>query len=537
MDDATQNEPSEPLDELLARAVQSSVRVLRRRSDSGLRREPQFVDARPEEAPELPESLDRYRVEYELGRGGVGIVYRIADDDLNRSLAIKVLRPSLASDPSFRAQFDAEARLCASLEHPGIVPVHEVGRLTDGRPFFTMRLVHGQTLLRAMRSEGSKRPRRLIPILIKACEAVAYAHDRGIAHGDLKPENIMVGEFGEVQTMDWGFAQSFADESPGEHRARVVGTPAYMAPELARGQLDQLRPTCDVFALGAILVFLITGRPLYEGETKNEIFEAAYRGDTAAATTRLAAVRGVDRHLAKLALRCIDPDPDRRPQNGAQLASALESVLDAIETRTRRLRATLLATIVIVICAGWAALGWVYVSESSRHAAFERTYKQAVEQTETSAEVAASSVLDVENRRSVLMNARRALNFAHAAGKDDDEIRRRHLAVDRAEEDLKRANRIAGLLRWCTNQRADFTIRYDQTYFDRMWSNVFSKHGLPLQAVGADVEKTAAKLKAYGIDRELALALEDWAWIRRRATGNYRSAERLMTPRDQPRPQ
>ena len=183
------------------------------------------------EVAELPDAGDRYRVIRELGRGGMGVVYEVHDAELDRSVAMKVI-----ADPH------SEARTIARLEHPGIVPVHDAGRLPDGRLFYTMKLVRG-TRLDAFARESHPRT-ELLRIFTRVCDAVAFAHANGVVHRDLKPENVMVGEFGAVLVMDWG-------------TTAIAGTPGYMAPEQQRGSEADART--DVHALGAMLSFLLRG--------------------------------------------------------------------------------------------------------------------------------------------------------------------------------------------------------------------------------------------------------------------------------------
>jgi serine/threonine protein kinase len=180
------------------------------------------------EQPDL--SGTRYELVRELGRGGMGIVYEVRDAQLERSVAMKVLDEVMADE------WRAEARIIAALEHPGIVPVHDAGDLTDGRFYYTMKLVRG-IRLDEWTSQGHARTERL-RLFARICEPVAFAHSNGVVHRDLKPENVMVGEFGAVLVMDWGVAN-------------IAGTPGYMPPETVRDTRS------DVYALGAILKFLL----------------------------------------------------------------------------------------------------------------------------------------------------------------------------------------------------------------------------------------------------------------------------------------
>jgi serine/threonine protein kinase len=206
--------------------------------------------ARLREAIEAPDlSATRYTLVRRLGRGGMGSVHLAWDTALERDVAVKVLD---LDDPegSFAERLAGEAKILARLEHPGIVPVHDVGRLPDGRVFYAMRYVEGRPLHREA-ERVRELPARL-RLFVRVCEAVAFAHDRGVVHRDLKPENAMVGPFGEVLVMDWGVARVLGRVAGPE----IVGTPGFMSPEQAAGS-DAVDARSDVFALGAMLKFLL----------------------------------------------------------------------------------------------------------------------------------------------------------------------------------------------------------------------------------------------------------------------------------------
>jgi eukaryotic-like serine/threonine-protein kinase len=186
-------------------------------------------------------SATRYRLLREIARGGMGVVYEAEDVELQRRVAIKVLATELASRDAVE-RMRVEARVIAQLEHPGIVPLHDAGTLPDGRVFYVMKLIRGRTL-----AESDH-----LRIFLRVCEAVAFAHARGVIHCDLKPSNVMVGEFGEVLVMDWGVAKSIGENA-------IAGTRGFMPPEQERG--EALDATADVFALGVMLKMMSPRSP------------------------------------------------------------------------------------------------------------------------------------------------------------------------------------------------------------------------------------------------------------------------------------
>ena len=217
----------------------------------------------------------RYTLLAQVGRGGMGVVYAAEDKNLQRRVALKVLDAPV-SEAELTDRLMREARVLARLEHPGIVPVHDVGTLADGRVFYAMKFVEGRQLDQHLESVTSI-PDRL-RIFLRICDAVAFAHAHGILHRDLKPANVMVGPFGEVLVMDWGLAKDLGGRrdrgaqpqdvsAPTDAReaisvatsdGKVLGTPGYMSPEQARGQVETLDERSDIFSLGAVLRFIVS---------------------------------------------------------------------------------------------------------------------------------------------------------------------------------------------------------------------------------------------------------------------------------------
>jgi serine/threonine-protein kinase len=248
--------------------------------DTSARSTTPHARAADEEPPDLPGYVPLGRI----NAGGMGVVWRVRDVQFLRSLAVKVMAAWASASPELVARFIDEAQICAQLTHPFIVPIHGMGRLADGRPYYTMKLVEGQTLAALLGEVSAPVGRRmeLVQIFGQVCQEVAFAHSRGVIHRDLKLENVMVGAHGEVQLMDWGLAKVL--DQPGavsaggsastvvelecadSSRTRagsVLGTPAYMAPEQARGLIEEVDRHSDVFGLGGILCTILTGEPPY----------------------------------------------------------------------------------------------------------------------------------------------------------------------------------------------------------------------------------------------------------------------------------
>ncbi len=261
--------------------------------------------------PEVPGQ--RYVPAELIGQGGMGSVYRARDAVLEREVALKVLRPECA-DEHLAARLRREARVLARLEHPGIVPVHDAGILADGRVFYVMKLVRGERL---DQFAARVKPSEVLRVFLRIVETVGFAHAHGVVHRDLKPANIMIGSFGEVLVLDWGIARisgetdvaasaaAPVDRSEDTAPGTILGTPGFMAPEQAQGEVQLVDQRADIFALGAILRSLATSwRP--------------------------------PRRLAAIWIRASAPDPAGRYQSTGELAAELIRYLDGQPVRAHR---------------------------------------------------------------------------------------------------------------------------------------------------------------------------------------------------------
>jgi tetratricopeptide (TPR) repeat protein len=316
--------------------------------------------------PPPEQTGDRYQLQGEIARGGMGAVLRGRDVDLGRDLAVKVLLEKHADNPEVARRFLEEAQIGGQLQHPGVVPVYDVGRFGE-RPFFTMKLVKGLTLaaLLSERSDPSADRPRFLGIALQVAQALAYAHAKGVIHRDLKPANVMVGAFGEVQVMDWGLAKVLAEggvadeeragwahQEPGDvttirttrssgtagsfgtdtEAGSLLGTPAYMPPEQANGDVALLDRRADVFGLGAILCEILTGKPPYVGRSSEEVRRKAANGALADALERLAAC-GADHELIALTKACLSPEAIDRPKDAQAVADGLSGYLNGVQER------------------------------------------------------------------------------------------------------------------------------------------------------------------------------------------------------------
>ena len=287
------------------------------------------------------------------------------DPDLGRDLAVKVLLDTHRDNPDLVLRFVEEAQIAGQLQHPGVVPVYELGQFADFRPYFSMKLVRGRTLAEVLRDriDPGHELSTHVATWLQICQTMAYAHARGVIHRDLKPSNVMLGNFGEVQVMDWGLAKvlprgGIVDDASTVKPAAcesavstarsgrgsdsdlslggvVLGTPSYMAPEQARGETDRLDERCDVFALGSILCEILTGKPAFSGRTSGEIHLKATEADLSDALARLDVCKA-DAELVALARDCLAVELEHRPRDAGVVAARGLGYVGSLERRMRQ---------------------------------------------------------------------------------------------------------------------------------------------------------------------------------------------------------
>lgn len=292
---------------------------------------------------------ERYQLLEPHARGGLGEVYRAKDRELHRIVALKTIRSQYVAGKENRERFVFEAEITGSLEHPGIVPVHSLGKFGEDSPYYAMRFIRGESLRDAVRQFHERHPhpgrsvflerefRQFLGQLVDCCNAMHYAHERGVLHRDLKPDNVMIGSYGETLVVDWGLAKMITDSDGGHpmddsqlsaiasgsetSNGSVVGTPTFMSPEQALGLNDSLLPASDVYSLGAILFFIVSGKPPVEGRTAREIVLRVQRNELRELLDIVPTAPGP---LRSICLRAMHSEPSQRYQSARELADDVD---------------------------------------------------------------------------------------------------------------------------------------------------------------------------------------------------------------------
>jgi len=498
----------------------------------------------PQEAGDVADD-SRYQIIGEIARGGVGVVYKGRDKDLGRDVALKVLRAEFAEAGPVIQRFIEEAQVGAQLQHPGIVPIYGLGLQEDGNPYFAMKLIKGETLTALI--ERGEKSSVLIGVFERIAQTMAYAHDRGVIHRDLKPANVMVGAFGEAQVVDWGFAKVLGRpdtarqhgdtmvatvRSGGEGSqsmvGSVMGTPGYMPPEQAMGQVDELNERADVFSLGAILCEILTRQPPYTGTMQDQLLAAAQaRLDEAHA--RISECNAPE-PIKQLARDCMAPLPKDRPANAGVVAQRLADHLASVEERARqseldavhaaaetrkseRAKRTTIALAAVALLA-LAGGGFGYT-------AWNRAEKRRIETA--NAQVTpllrdATRLEGDEKWAAATAAATNAITLAETGGADADTLAGARMLRDRIGSKAAAANELVKKLASEENlidtldelvmEGIDLSVEQQDTRYARAFDNF-----------GVDPEGSSAARSFAGFSRsiDLAIHLDRWARIRREA--------------------
>jgi serine/threonine-protein kinase len=474
---------------------------------------------------------DRYTLARLHAQGGIGQVWLARDDTLGREVALKELRPEQGTSPEVLARFLEEARITGQLEHPAIVPVYELAP-GDGQrpPYYTMRFVKGRTLADAVRAYHAERQagkadplalRELLQDFVAVCHAVAYAHSRGVLHRDLKPKNVVLGDFGEVILLDWGLAKvlggldadagappvSLPPGGPGDLtvQGQALGTPAYMPPEQAQGRLHLHDQRSDVYGLGAILYEVLTGAAPFAGETTLAVLRRVVHEPPVPPRQRVASV---PRALEAVCLKALAKDPAARYPSAKEVAHEVqrwladEPVAGYREPwpvrlgRWRRRHPAVAAAAAVLLLAAVGAGLWLKHERDAR--AVEAARREAAVLVELEEVAARQSQAQWAEARMALARAEGRL----AGGAPADLAAR----VRQARADLDMVATLEDIpLKKTQVQGAGSNV----AVADQAYEAAFAHYGLPLLAM--DPRQASAQLAAAAIRGRLLVALYDWA--------------------------
>jgi serine/threonine-protein kinase len=542
----------------LAATVGPLPRVLLRDTDVDAGPEPPLVRPASTELPDPADRPMRLQLLGEIARGGMGVILKGRDTELGRDLAVKVLLEAHRDRPEMVHRFIEEAQIGGQLQHPGIVPVYELGAFADRRPYFAMKLVKGRTLadLLAARTDPAQDRPRLLATFLAVAQTVAYAHARGVIHRDLKPSNVMVGSFGEVQVMDWGLAKVLprggivADAEAGEapvhetliatvrsdgdsdadrsQAGSVMGTPAYMAPEQARGEVARVDERADVFALGSILCEVLTGQPAFTGRSAAAIQRQAARGDLAGALARIDAC-AVDAELRALVRDCLAAEPEDRPRDAravaewvsgylaslqermrqAELARAAEAARADAERHRRKLALALAASVLALLTLGGGASWWVVQDRRDRAARFDLALREAeVLRDQAAADPEGDVARWREARRALKDVADRLGRGAALPAPALGRLAALQRQVEQGEAAAKADRRLVARL-----EEIRGTLDLDEKA-DGAFSAAFAAAGLDPEHLATEEFVRRLSARPMGVARAAAEALDAWFLIR-----------------------
>jgi serine/threonine protein kinase/tetratricopeptide (TPR) repeat protein len=498
----------------------------------------------------------RFRVLRPHAQGGLGAVFVALDIELHREVALKQILDNHADDPADRQRFLLEAEITGGLEHPGIIPVYGLGTYGDGRPYYAMRFIRGDSLkqaiehfhadaaLQANPGRRSLELRKLLRRFLDVCNAIDYAHSRGVLHRDIKPGNVLVGKYGETLTVDWGLAKATgrSDPSCGERTLKpssssgsaetlpgsALGTPAYMSPEQAAGNLDRLGPRSDVYSLGATLYRLLTGRPPFSGDAA-EVIPAAQKGEF---QPPRAIDPSIDRALEAVCLKAMALGPEDRYGSCRALVEDVERWMadEPVSTwreplsrrarrwaRRHRQAVTGTSAAVLVGLIGLAAAATVYLqqrqAQGSRLALAVREVSLLRDQAQADPEG------DPVKWHAAQQAVKRAEDLLGPLIDAASERRVRELG-DQVASATQAAERDAKLLGEVVDIRSAEADDPDGSASDAAYARAFRDAELDLDELGPERAGARITARPAGVVLALTAALDDWAAQRRKARPN-----------------
>ena len=455
-----------------------------------------------------------YEVEALLGRGGMGVVYRARQLGLNRTVALKMILAGAYATRAERRRFAREAELVAGLRHPNLVQVYDVGDL-EGRPYFSMEFVEGGSLAEAI--AGTPRPARQAAELVATlADAIAAAHGGGVVHRDLKPSNVLLTADGTPKVTDFGLARRLEVGSSLTLTGATMGTPSYMAPEQAQGRAQAIGPAVDVYALGAILYELLTGRPPFRAETPTETVQQVIHQDPAP-PSRLNA--RVPRDVETICLKCLHKDPRQRYATAAALADDLRRFEEGrpiqarplsrgarLWRRVRRRPADAALVAMALALVGLTLGGWMWLERQRAEQRAEKARQEGREWQAVEAALEKAAALEQQGR---WLEARAALGGAQgllrASAPEDLRGRLRQASAD--------ADMVAELeeIRLRRSER-DTSREKPSRSPEEMYADAFRKYGIPVMTL--EPAEAAARIRDSLIRYTLVAFLHDWmGWV------------------------
>ncbi len=527
-----------------------------------------------EKLPTEAGDAGRYQLLGEIARGGMGVVLKGRDVDLGRDVAVKVLLEKHCDRSEMLRRFVEEAQIAGQLQHPGIIPIYELGRLPDDRLYIAMKLIRGRTLASLLEGRADPADERLryLGIFEQVCQAMAYAHACGVVHRDLKPSNVMVGNFGEVLVMDWGLAKvialggvadeersqrgqaerdavhtlrtgSAADES---HVGSVFGTPSYMPPEQALGKLDTLDERADVFGLGAILCEILTGLPPYSAPSGDEIYQQAARADLSPTLARLDEC-AADAELIALAKACLAAAPRDRPRHAGVVVASLTAYLAGVqerlkaaelarsraelraaEERKRRvLLASLAASLLALAVLGGGGGWWLAQQRTARQEAAGREARTTLHEASLSLGRARAAADDDQapwaEASQAAKRAAGLLNRPELSPELQREIADFADMVDREHRQAELRSKDSRMLERLAAIHSEIDADLDYVRADREHATAFRNYGIDVELL--PTPEAASLVAAAPIAAELVDSLDQWSFIRK--TSKQPGAEQL----------